>query len=274
MVIPISWNPNVHVCREQTDNVFRKKTRKAQDQPTELNTHRKLINRRIYFLVVFQQTRQLTQTLEHKILVQNLRRNLDKISRAAKRSHKLNLTRSSRILLSFIVSLKKLNYEIQFQLKVSYACHQTYNNLLIHFILAMNNKKSCNKKKNNITTRKTQQLSFKQTILQNRDNGYHLWTIQESILLYKTVKKHMSNENKWVIVMQIFPQFSLLQLKNKFITIQKQIKQKEYIKVTKETSINIQQENINTKTAYNNDIVIDETFQRLLDLLQESKKEQ
>ncbi|CAL6087193.1 Homeobox-like_domain superfamily [Hexamita inflata] len=48
---------------------------------------------------------------------------------------------------------------------------------------------------------------------------YHRWTEHEVRLLYRSVTS--SNRN-WVSVQEQFPQFSLLQLQNKFTMIEKQ----------------------------------------------------
>ncbi|CAL6059909.1 Homeobox-like_domain superfamily [Hexamita inflata] len=48
---------------------------------------------------------------------------------------------------------------------------------------------------------------------------YHRWTEHEVRLLYRSVTT--SNRN-WVAVQEQFPQFSLLQLQNKFTMIEKQ----------------------------------------------------
>ncbi|CAL6020510.1 Homeobox-like_domain superfamily [Hexamita inflata] len=53
----------------------------------------------------------------------------------------------------------------------------------------------------------------------NTKRVYHRWTEHEVRLLYRSVTS--SNRN-WVSVQQQFPQFSLLQLQNKFTMIEKQ----------------------------------------------------
>ncbi|CAL6072305.1 Homeobox-like_domain superfamily [Hexamita inflata] len=53
----------------------------------------------------------------------------------------------------------------------------------------------------------------------NTKRVYHRWTEHEVRLLYRSVTS--SNRN-WVSVQEQFPQFSLLQLQNKFTMIEKQ----------------------------------------------------
>ncbi|CAL6072285.1 Myb-like_DNA-binding domain-containing protein [Hexamita inflata] len=48
---------------------------------------------------------------------------------------------------------------------------------------------------------------------------YHKWTDAEVKLLYKTVT---GSNRDWVLVRQVFPMFTLMQLQNKFSMIQKQ----------------------------------------------------
>ncbi|CAL6059869.1 Myb-like_DNA-binding domain-containing protein [Hexamita inflata] len=93
-----------------------------------------------------------------------------------------------------------------------------------------------------------------------KERAYHHWTNEETLLLYKTVQK---NRNNWKEVMKALPQFSLLQLQNKYVMIQKQFKLR-----TKNKQGLDEYDNQNT---HQNDLVIsDDTLQVLLDLI--SKK--
>ncbi|CAL6020522.1 Myb-like_DNA-binding domain-containing protein [Hexamita inflata] len=58
----------------------------------------------------------------------------------------------------------------------------------------------------------------------NSKRSYHKWTEQETMQLYKIVQS--SNRN-WRAVGKAFPQFSLLQLQNKYTMIEKQYRLKQ-----------------------------------------------
>ncbi|CAL6097716.1 SANT/Myb_domain [Hexamita inflata] len=94
-----------------------------------------------------------------------------------------------------------------------------------------------------------------------KERAYHHWTKEETLLLYKTVQK---NRNNWKEVMKALPQFSLLQLQNKYVMIQKQFK----LRTKNKQGL----DEYDTKNGQQNDLVIsDDTLQVLLDLI--SKKE-
>ncbi|CAL6089002.1 Conserved_hypothetical protein [Hexamita inflata] len=57
-----------------------------------------------------------------------------------------------------------------------------------------------------------------------KERKYHKWTQEETILVFKAVQK--TNKN-WRLVQEMFPQFSLLQIRNKYVTVEKQMKQNQ-----------------------------------------------
>ncbi|CAL6072273.1 SANT/Myb_domain [Hexamita inflata] len=94
-----------------------------------------------------------------------------------------------------------------------------------------------------------------------KERAYHHWTKEETLLLYKTVQK---NRNNWKEVMKALPQFSLLQLQNKYVMIQKQFK----LRTKNKQGL----DDCDNQNMHQNDLVIsDDTLQVLLDLI--SKKE-
>ncbi|CAL6072301.1 Myb-like_DNA-binding domain-containing protein [Hexamita inflata] len=94
-----------------------------------------------------------------------------------------------------------------------------------------------------------------------KERAYHHWTKEETLLLYKTVQK---NRNNWKEVMKALPQFSLLQLQNKYVMIQKQFK----LRTKNKQGL----DEYDNQNMHQNDLVIsDDTLQVLLDLI--SKKE-
>ncbi|CAL6020535.1 SANT/Myb_domain [Hexamita inflata] len=106
------------------------------------------------------------------------------------------------------------------------------------------------------------QVALQTATIPNSSKGYHHWTNEETLLLYKTVQK---NRNNWKEVMKALPQFSLLQLQNKYVMIQKQFKLRMKNKYGG-------LDDCDNQSGYQQDLVIsDDTLQVLLDLI--SKKE-
>ncbi|CAL6050774.1 Myb-like_DNA-binding domain-containing protein [Hexamita inflata] len=102
-----------------------------------------------------------------------------------------------------------------------------------------------------LKTQKEPENTVKEESSEQNERSYHHWTREETLLLYKTVHKNIGN---WKEVMKVFPQFSLLQIQNKYVMIQKQFKLR-----------------MRNKEESQDFVLSDDTLQMLLDLI--SKKE-